>query len=181
MILLSVWNNNTLCFLQTLRSPSKLVGRSDSLPQVDARYPAILFKQQLTACVEKIFGQLRDNLKKEISPLLTVCIQVYNCFLNLVTRTALDNLDLLVTLWLHAGSKVNTWTSRKNIQVTWGWCPTGIKFQLGQHCQFPWLAYGYIAWKSCKPYYSPALRKYWSFANFIKEALIAFNALFKWI
>ncbi|OEL32339.1 Myosin-15 [Dichanthelium oligosanthes] len=61
--------------VQTLRSPSKLVGRSDSLPQVDARYPAILFKQQLTACVEKIFGQLRDNLKKEISPLLNVCIQ----------------------------------------------------------------------------------------------------------
>ncbi|KAF8779983.1 hypothetical protein HU200_002258 [Digitaria exilis] len=61
--------------VQTLKSPSKLVGRSDSLPQVDARYPAILFKQQLTACVEKIFGQLRDNLKKEISPLLAVCIQ----------------------------------------------------------------------------------------------------------
>ncbi|XP_062221812.1 protein OPAQUE1-like isoform X2 [Phragmites australis] len=63
--------------VQTLRSPSKLVGRSDTLPlpQVDARYPAILFKQQLTACVEKIFGQLRDNLKKEISPLLNVCIQ----------------------------------------------------------------------------------------------------------
>uniref|UniRef100_A0A0D9VLR8 Myosin motor domain-containing protein n=1 Tax=Leersia perrieri TaxID=77586 RepID=A0A0D9VLR8_9ORYZ len=61
--------------METLRSPSKLVGRSDTLAQVDARYPAILFKQQLTACVEKIFGQLRDNLKKEISPLLSVCIQ----------------------------------------------------------------------------------------------------------
>jgi myosin-5 len=61
--------------VQTLRSPSKLMGRSDNLGQVDARYPAILFKQQLTACVEKIFGQLRDNLKKEISPLLSVCIQ----------------------------------------------------------------------------------------------------------
>ncbi|KAG8072623.1 hypothetical protein GUJ93_ZPchr0006g45526 [Zizania palustris] len=61
--------------VQTLRSPSKLVGRGDTFAQVDARYPAILFKQQLTACVEKIFGQLRDNLKKEISPLLSVCIQ----------------------------------------------------------------------------------------------------------
>ncbi|KAF2947234.1 hypothetical protein DAI22_02g354400 [Oryza sativa Japonica Group] len=61
--------------VQTLRSPSKLMGRIDTLGQVDARYPAILFKQQLTACVEKIFGQLRDNLKKEISPLLSVCIQ----------------------------------------------------------------------------------------------------------
>uniref|UniRef100_A0A0E0K5W3 Myosin motor domain-containing protein n=1 Tax=Oryza punctata TaxID=4537 RepID=A0A0E0K5W3_ORYPU len=61
--------------VQTFRSPSKLMARNDTLGQVDARYPAILFKQQLTACVEKIFGQLRDNLKKEISPLLSVCIQ----------------------------------------------------------------------------------------------------------
>ncbi|KAL5697973.1 hypothetical protein ACHQM5_029065 [Ranunculus cassubicifolius] len=40
----------------------------------NARYPAILFKQQLTACVEKIFGFIRDNLKKELSPLLGLCI-----------------------------------------------------------------------------------------------------------
>ncbi|KAK3159258.1 hypothetical protein QOZ80_2AG0147890 [Eleusine coracana subsp. coracana] len=97
--ILPYWLSNTsalLCLLQkNLRSnglfatPSRrsggtqglggkivqLLGRGDALPQVDARYPAILFKQQLTACVEKIFGQLRDNLKKEISPLLTVCIQ----------------------------------------------------------------------------------------------------------
>ncbi|KAJ9183640.1 hypothetical protein P3X46_007465 [Hevea brasiliensis] len=38
-------------------------------------YPAILFKQQLNACVEKIFGLIRDNLKKELSPLLGLCIQ----------------------------------------------------------------------------------------------------------
>lgn len=43
---------------------------------MEAKYPAILFKQQLTACVEKIFGLIRDNLKKEISPLLGQCIQV---------------------------------------------------------------------------------------------------------
>ncbi|KAL4571155.1 hypothetical protein LXL04_017906 [Taraxacum kok-saghyz] len=42
---------------------------------MEARYPAILFNQQLTACVEKIFGLIRDNLKKEISPLLNSCIQ----------------------------------------------------------------------------------------------------------
>ncbi|XP_020256915.1 protein OPAQUE1-like isoform X3 [Asparagus officinalis] len=47
----------------------------DSLSHVDARYPAMLFKQQLTACLEKIFGLIRDNLKKEISPLLSLCIQ----------------------------------------------------------------------------------------------------------
>ncbi|GLT95142.1 hypothetical protein SLE2022_128400 [Rubroshorea leprosula] len=45
------------------------------LRQVDAKYPALLFKQQLTAYVEKIYGMIRDNLKKEISPLLGLCIQ----------------------------------------------------------------------------------------------------------
>ncbi|KAL5189912.1 Myosin-15 [Glycine soja] len=58
-----------------LRSPLKLIGYDDNTSQVEARYPAILFKQQLTACVEKIFGLIRDNLKKELSPLLGSCIQ----------------------------------------------------------------------------------------------------------
>ncbi|OAY78406.1 Myosin-11 [Ananas comosus] len=52
-----------------------LVGRVDTLRQVEAKYPALLFKQQLTAYVEKIYGMIRDNLKKEISPLLGLCIQ----------------------------------------------------------------------------------------------------------
>uniref|UniRef100_A0A162A2K7 Myosin motor domain-containing protein n=1 Tax=Daucus carota subsp. sativus TaxID=79200 RepID=A0A162A2K7_DAUCS len=43
--------------------------------QVEAKYPALLFKQQLTAYVEKMYGMIRDNLKKEISPLLGLCIQ----------------------------------------------------------------------------------------------------------
>ncbi|KEH35883.1 myosin-15 isoform X2 [Medicago truncatula] len=58
-----------------LKSPLKLIGYNDGMSHVEARYPAILFKQQLTACVEKIFGHLRDNLKKELSPLLALCIQ----------------------------------------------------------------------------------------------------------
>ncbi|GMI94274.1 MYOSIN XI E [Hibiscus trionum] len=49
--------------------------RVDNLRQVEAKYPALLFKQQLTAYVEKIYGMVRDNLKKEISPLLGLCIQ----------------------------------------------------------------------------------------------------------
>lgn len=61
---------------QSLKSPFKYIGFDDSMSHVEARYPAILFKQQLTACVEKIFGLIRDNLKKEISPLLGSCIQV---------------------------------------------------------------------------------------------------------
>ncbi|KAL2317939.1 hypothetical protein Fmac_031815 [Flemingia macrophylla] len=58
-----------------LKSPLKFIGYDDGISHVEARYPAILFKQQLTASVEKIFGLLRDNLKKELSPLLGSCIQ----------------------------------------------------------------------------------------------------------
>ncbi|WCJ38180.1 myosin 2 [Euphorbia peplus] len=43
--------------------------------QVEAKYPALLFKQQLAAYVEKIYGIIRDNLKKELSSLLQLCIQ----------------------------------------------------------------------------------------------------------
>lgn len=55
---------------------SLINGGADTLRQVEAKYPALLFKQQLTAYVEKIYGMIRDNLKKEISPLLGLCIQV---------------------------------------------------------------------------------------------------------
>ncbi|XP_058105594.1 myosin-9-like isoform X2 [Magnolia sinica] len=51
------------------------VGEIDSLRQVEAKYPALLFKQQLTAYVEKLYGMIRDNLKNAISPLLVACIQ----------------------------------------------------------------------------------------------------------
>ncbi|XP_076946182.1 myosin-9-like, partial [Bidens hawaiensis] len=47
----------------------------DGFTKVEAKYPALLFKQQLTAYVEKIYGMIRDILKKEISPLLGMCIQ----------------------------------------------------------------------------------------------------------
>ncbi|KAJ3695578.1 hypothetical protein LUZ60_000955 [Juncus effusus] len=61
---------------QTLKSPTKLLGLEETLiTQVDAKYPAIMFKQQLTASLEKIFGHLRESLKKQISPLLSLCIQ----------------------------------------------------------------------------------------------------------
>ncbi|KAG0499464.1 hypothetical protein HPP92_004155 [Vanilla planifolia] len=55
--------------------PQQLMQMDQGSSFVDARYPAMLFKQQLTACLEKIFGLIRDNLKKEISPLLSLCIQ----------------------------------------------------------------------------------------------------------
>ncbi|KMS96868.1 hypothetical protein BVRB_8g199440 [Beta vulgaris subsp. vulgaris] len=51
------------------------LSKPDDVRQVEAKYPALLFKQQLTAFLEKIYGMIRDNLKKEISPLLGLCIQ----------------------------------------------------------------------------------------------------------
>ncbi|KAJ4717840.1 Myosin [Melia azedarach] len=54
---------------------SRVLGGLDDLRQVEAKYPALLFKQQLTAFLEKIYGMVRDNLKKEIAPLLGLCIQ----------------------------------------------------------------------------------------------------------
>ncbi|KAK8941651.1 hypothetical protein KSP40_PGU007477 [Platanthera guangdongensis] len=58
-----------------MKSPLKLTRAEDGISPVNANYPAILFKQQLASCLEKIFGLIRDNLKRELSPLLCQCIQ----------------------------------------------------------------------------------------------------------
>lgn len=58
-------------------SSSNLAASLSVVRQVEAKYPALLFKQQLAAFVEKIYGIIRDNLKKELSSLLSLCIQVY--------------------------------------------------------------------------------------------------------
>ncbi|CAL0326337.1 unnamed protein product [Lupinus luteus] len=52
-----------------------IVDKPNEKSKVDAKYPAILFKQHLTAYVEKIYGMIHDSLKKEISPFLNLCIQ----------------------------------------------------------------------------------------------------------
>jgi myosin V len=49
-------------------------GPIGGMRQVEAKYPALLFKQQLDAFVQRIFPMLRDNVKKEISPHLSSCI-----------------------------------------------------------------------------------------------------------
>jgi hypothetical protein len=71
--------------LQGFRSPSSAnlpVAAFDVVRQVEAKYPALLFKQQLTAYVEKIYGIIRDNLKKELASLLSLCIQVLSSLIN---------------------------------------------------------------------------------------------------
>lgn len=55
-----------------LSSPSDVGGTQE----VEPKYPAIRFKQQLTAYVEKIYTIVRNNLKKELSPSLDYFTQV---------------------------------------------------------------------------------------------------------
>ncbi|KAL7151184.1 hypothetical protein ABFS83_04G014400 [Erythranthe nasuta] len=60
------------------RSPSSTslaAAAIEKVRQVEAKYPALLFKQQLNAYVEKIYGIIRDNLKKELGAILALCIQ----------------------------------------------------------------------------------------------------------
>ncbi|KAL3361022.1 hypothetical protein AABB24_014107 [Solanum stoloniferum] len=87
---------------QSLKSPLKFIGLEDGMSHMEARYPALLFKQQLTACVEKIFGLIRDNLKKEISPLLGLCIQVPSFFIRKLTTQVFSfiNISLFNSLLL---------------------------------------------------------------------------------
>jgi len=49
-------------------------GGAGGFSQVEAKYPALLFKQQLDAFVQKIFPMLRDNVRKEITNHLSSCI-----------------------------------------------------------------------------------------------------------
>ncbi|CAH2051167.1 unnamed protein product [Thlaspi arvense] len=57
------------------RSPA-----AEAIRPVDAKEPALHFKQQLAAYVENIIGIIWDNLKKELNTLLTLCIQAPKTF-----------------------------------------------------------------------------------------------------
>ncbi|CAL0314822.1 unnamed protein product [Lupinus luteus] len=64
---------NTMLFLRVSALPTVF----GVVHQVDAKYPALLFKQQLAAYVEKIYGIIEENLKKDLSPLLSSCTQAH--------------------------------------------------------------------------------------------------------
>nr|GEW72136.1 myosin-17 isoform X1 [Tanacetum cinerariifolium] len=55
---------------------SRSADKTDGFRQVEARYPALSFKKQLTDLLMNIYGMIRDNLKKELSPFIDLCIQV---------------------------------------------------------------------------------------------------------
>ncbi|CAA7401257.1 unnamed protein product [Spirodela intermedia] len=80
----------------------RLKNCEESFPLLEARYPAVLFKQQLTASLEKIFGFIRDGVKNEISALLTLCIQVPSFFIRKLTTQVFSfiNVQLFNSLLL---------------------------------------------------------------------------------
>lgn len=49
-------------------------GAAGGFRQVEAKYPALLFRQQLDALVQKIFPTLRDNIKREVMPHVSAAI-----------------------------------------------------------------------------------------------------------
>ncbi|XP_059432399.1 myosin-6-like isoform X3 [Corylus avellana] len=71
----SIFGRMAMGFRSSPSSANLPVPALDVVREVEAKYPALLFKQQLTAYVEKIYGIIRDNLKKEISSFLSLCIQ----------------------------------------------------------------------------------------------------------
>ncbi|XP_059660209.1 myosin-6-like [Cornus florida] len=71
----SLFGRMTMGFRSSPSSANLAVAALEVVRKVEAKYPALLFKQQLTAYVEKIYGILRDNLKKELSSLVTLCIK----------------------------------------------------------------------------------------------------------
>ncbi|KAK6929670.1 Dilute domain, partial [Dillenia turbinata] len=72
---LNLLRDDAVCVYGFRSSLSSSNLSADVVRQVEAKYPALLFKQQLTAYVEKIYGIIRDNLKRDLGPLLSSCIQ----------------------------------------------------------------------------------------------------------
>lgn len=62
---------------------------------VEAKYPALLFKHQVEAFVRKIFPMMRDNVKKNITPMLVsfVVPQAFYC-LSYVGRSKTAHMSL---------------------------------------------------------------------------------------
>uniref|UniRef100_A0A0A9DNA9 Myo1 n=1 Tax=Arundo donax TaxID=35708 RepID=A0A0A9DNA9_ARUDO len=63
-------SNNGLAYFSV-----QSVDGASGLRQIEAKYPALLFKQQLVDLIEKVYGMISDKLKKELNPLLELCIQ----------------------------------------------------------------------------------------------------------
>ncbi|KAK9733826.1 hypothetical protein RND81_04G095200 [Saponaria officinalis] len=71
----SLFGRMTMGFRSSPSTSLAAAAALETVRQVEAKYPALLFKQQLTAYLEKIYGIIRDNIKRELSSLLSLCIQ----------------------------------------------------------------------------------------------------------
>uniref|UniRef100_A0A7N0USH1 Uncharacterized protein n=2 Tax=Kalanchoe fedtschenkoi TaxID=63787 RepID=A0A7N0USH1_KALFE len=60
---------------QSFRSSPSSANLTPVVVQVDAKYPALLFKEQLSAYVEMLFGIIRDSVKRDLATPLASCIQ----------------------------------------------------------------------------------------------------------
>ncbi|XP_066375935.1 myosin-15-like isoform X3 [Miscanthus floridulus] len=83
----------------------------------EAKYPVLLFKQRLTAWLEKFYGMIRDNLKTEISPLLGLCIQAPRTARASLIKGAKSQANALAqqTLKAHWQSIVKILTNNLNV------------------------------------------------------------------
>lgn len=84
-------------------SANLLIVGLDGVSQVEAKHPALLFMQQLTAYVEKIYGIIRDNMKKELSSLVSLCIQA--------SRTSRGNSFRSSNRSFNSSSRISHWHS----------------------------------------------------------------------
>ncbi|XP_039123360.1 myosin-6-like [Dioscorea cayenensis subsp. rotundata] len=71
----SLFGRMTQGLRSSLSSANIEVDGLDFVRKVEAKYPALLFKQQLAAYEEKIYSIIRDNVKKDLTSLLSICIQ----------------------------------------------------------------------------------------------------------
>ncbi|XP_019422451.1 PREDICTED: myosin-6-like [Lupinus angustifolius] len=104
----SLFGRMTKGFRSSPSSANLPVPSLDVVHKVEAKYPALLFKQQLAAYVEKIYGTLRDNLKKELAFLLSLCIQAPSTSKGVLKSTQSFDKDSPMGHWQSIIESLNT-------------------------------------------------------------------------
>ncbi|KAI4340291.1 hypothetical protein MLD38_025142 [Melastoma candidum] len=105
----SLFRRMTMGFRSSPSSSNLAAATAAAIRKVEAKYPALLFKQQLTAYVEKIYGIIRDNLKKELGSLLSLCIQAPRTSKGSVLRSGRSfGKDSPSNHWQHIIDTLNT-------------------------------------------------------------------------
>ncbi|CAH1440905.1 unnamed protein product [Lactuca virosa] len=97
---------------QTSSLGSLTMAKAKAAPMVgqhtEAKYPVLIFKLQLATCVEKIYGIIRDNLKREVGLLLDLCIAEPKIFNRAPTPTQSIAKESCFRHWLGMIDHLNT-------------------------------------------------------------------------